>query len=71
MGTDVLRNVVRNMRERLKAKGAEFLFSTRLEPLLTEDGSVKGVKLRDGTEIPASAVILAIGHSARARAPAP
>lgn len=65
IGTDVLRNVVRNMRERLRAKGAEFLFSTRLESLLIKEGSVKGVKLRGGTEIPASAVILAIGHSAR------
>lgn len=65
VGTDVLRGVVKNLRERLKQKGADFLFSTRMESLLIKDGQVQGIRLSDGREIHASAVILAIGHSAR------
>jgi uncharacterized FAD-dependent dehydrogenase len=65
VGTDVLRDVVKCIREKLKKKGATFQFSTRMESLLIKNGSVYGVKLSDGTEIDTGAVILAIGHSAR------
>ena len=65
IGTDVLRNVVKCMREKLKEKGATFLFSTRMDSLIVENGSVQGVNLSDGTEILTTAVILAIGHSSR------
>lgn len=65
VGTDVLRDVVKRIREKLKEKGATFLFSTRMESLLIKNRSVYGVKLSDGTEINTDAVILAIGHSSR------
>ncbi len=65
VGTDILRNVVKTLREKLKQKGATFLFSTRMESLLIRNNQVKGIRLSDGRELYSSAVILAIGHSAR------
>ncbi len=65
VGTDVLRQVIKSMREKLRERGAQFLFSTRMESLLIKNGTVQGVRLSDGTEILTSAVILAIGHSSR------
>ncbi len=65
IGTDILRDVVRNMREYLKSRGCTFYFSTRMENLELRDGRVHGVTLADGTVIESQAVVLAIGHSAR------
>lgn len=65
IGTDVLTNVVKNMRERIKAWGGEVCFESRVDALLTKKGHVNGVVLSNGREIPAETVVLAIGHSAR------
>lgn len=65
IGTDILKNVIKNMRERLISRGARFLFSTGMESLVIDDGRIKGASLSDGTVIDTEAVVLAIGHSAR------
>ncbi len=69
IGTDRLRGVIRNLREKILASGGEILFSTCMEELLTKDGCVTGVRARtsDGEilHLPADVVILAPGHSAR------
>lgn len=65
IGTDILRDVVRNMREYLKGKGCTFHFSTRMDALEVKEGALRGVRLADGTVIASEAVVLAIGHSAR------
>lgn len=67
MGTDVLSQVVKNMRQDILSHGGQVLFETALEGLeLTPDGgSIAAVRVSGGGRIPCSQVVLAIGHSAR------
>ena len=65
IGTDKLRGVVKNLRERIIALGGEFKFDARLDDIRIENGKAEAVILESGEEISAGKVILAIGHSAR------
>jgi len=68
IGTDLLRGVVKAMREEIFSLGGEVLFETRLTSLLIEKGALRGVTvLHDGleTQIDTDTLILATGHSAR------
>ena len=68
IGTDVLINIVRNIREDIISSGGEVRFGTRFERLIIENGRVVGIEVSDKTgrhTIECNDVILAIGHSAR------
>lgn len=68
IGTDVLRTVVRNMRQEIIALGGEIHFKSRAEQLVCEQGRLRGVVyVQDGVkkELPCRHLCLAIGHSAR------
>lgn len=66
IGTDRLRSVITVLREKITALGGEIRFGTCADALLEENGRVTGVRIRGtGEVIPAEAVILAPGHSAR------
>ena len=69
IGSNRLPKVVTALRERLEAVGQRFRFGARVAGLLTalegEKRRVTGVRLADGSEIGADAVVLATGHSAR------
>ena len=68
IGTDILIDVVQNIRKEILALGGEVRFETRLDGIETRDGAVCGaIVTQDGrTEtLPCSQLILAIGHSAR------
>ena len=70
VGTDVLKTVVVTMREKIIAMGGSFRFHAQLTDILTEDGALTALRLKDtksGEEetLPVSALILAPGHSAR------
>lgn len=66
VGTDRLRAVLVYLRRELERLGTTFRFDARVDDLLLDpDGGVRGVRLHDGAELAAGAVILAIGHSAR------
>lgn len=74
IGTDKLRGIVRNLREKIIALGGEVRFCTKLQSLDIDDHKrLKGINViqrdEDGTEtgacIDADCLILAIGHSAR------
>ena len=65
VGTDVLLNVVQNIRRRIIALGGEVRFGAQVTGLRQERGSLTGVVLRDGTVIECTQAVLAIGHSAR------
>ncbi len=68
IGTDVLINVVRNIRTDIIAHGGEVRFGTRFERLITEKNTVAGIEVADKNgryTIECDDVILAIGHSAR------
>lgn len=65
IGTDILKGVVKNIREEIINLGGEIRFSTKVDELILTDGKVKGVKLSDGSSITSDVVVLAIGHSSR------
>jgi uncharacterized FAD-dependent dehydrogenase len=65
VGTDHLRKVVRNIRETIVAAGGEMRFEARVSSLRVEDGRVTGARFNGIDDVPAGAVILAVGHSAR------
>jgi uncharacterized FAD-dependent dehydrogenase len=64
LGSNRLPAVVKALRRGIEAHGGELRFSCRLEDLDLADGRVRGVATSSGY-IPASVVLLAIGHSAR------
>ncbi len=68
IGTDILRQVVRTIRQELISLGCEVRFGHRLDGLTVRGGALAGVRV-EGPEGPyqlaADALILAPGHSAR------
>lgn len=64
IGTDNLRLVVKNIRERIISLGGEVRFNKKLTGIGISGGKVRSVFI-DGEETEAEAVILALGHSAR------
>lgn len=64
IGTDVLRTVVENAEIAIRNAGGEVHYRTKMTGVKRANGSVTAVVTNRG-EIPASAVILAPGHSAR------
>ena len=65
LGTDVLMNIVSNMRKFIIEHGGEFRFNSCFKKFDIGNGYVKGIYLTDGKYIPSDVVVLAIGHSAR------
>jgi len=65
VGTDVLRGVVKQIRERIEAAGGEVRFRSAVTDLRIDRGAVSGVIVNGQDTIPTSAVVLAVGHSAR------
>src|SRR5262249_51680822 len=64
LGSNRLPAVVKAIRRRVEAFGGEVRFSCRVEDLDIAEGSLRGLCTSSGY-VPASVVILAIGHSAR------
>ena len=65
VGTDVLLNVVQNIRQRILSLGGEVRFNTQVTGLCVEENRITGVKTGTGEIIPCDYLVLAIGHSAR------
>lgn len=72
VGTDVLKIVVKNLREKIIQLGGEFHFNTLIKDIIILNGEVKGIKIQNvksKIEIEETVlfnhVILAIGHSSR------
>ncbi len=65
VGTDVLLNVVQNLRKRILSLGGEVRFQTCVTDFMQENGAVTAVVTDSGEIVPCSDVVLAIGHSAR------
>ena len=64
IGTDVLLEVVQNLRKKVIELGGEVRFNTQVTGLCVEDGQIVGVNTEQGI-VETDRVILAIGHSAR------
>jgi uncharacterized FAD-dependent dehydrogenase len=65
IGSNLLPNVVKSIRESVRQAGGEVHFRTKVTDLIIENGAICGVTTTDGREFRAAAVILATGHSAR------
>ena len=68
IGTDILINVVQSIRREIISLGGEVRFNSKLTGLVTENNTLRGVKVEsaDGEyELACSELILAVGHSAR------
>lgn len=64
VGTDILNDVVKNIREKIKSLGGEVHFNSRFEGVNIKDGKVKSI-IVNGTEVPCESLIVSIGHSSR------
>lgn len=70
IGTDILQQVIINMREELIRLGADIRFNTLLSDINIENGKVKSIILEDlnkntREEVYTNNLILALGHSSR------
>lgn len=65
IGTDILIEVVRNMRKSIEKMGGTFLYDTCLTNIVIENNKVTAIELNNKDKIECEALILAIGHSAR------
>ncbi|MEE9391248.1 MAG: FAD-dependent oxidoreductase [Planctomycetota bacterium] len=64
LGSDRVRAVVGRLRREVEELGGEFLYDTRVDRILRRNGQVERLETSVG-DVPAQAVILAPGHSAR------
>ncbi len=64
IGTDRLRDVVKNLRSEVIRLGGEVRFGQTLEGITYQSGRLQSISV-GGTELPAQVLVLAIGHSAR------
>lgn len=64
VGTDMLRSVIKSIREEIISLGGEIRFNTRLDGLVIKNGWLCALQTSAG-EIAADSLILAPGHSAR------
>lgn len=64
IGTDVLRSVVKNIRNEIIMLGGQVYFNTCLEDIIIHSGKVVGI-IASGKEIKTENLFLCIGHSAR------
>lgn len=65
IGTDKLRDVVINMRNKIISLGGEFRYNSCLTDININDGKVVSVVVNDKDVISCDVLVLAIGHSAR------
>lgn len=64
VGTDILIDVVKNIRNEIINLGGEVHFESKVEDLIIEDDELKGL-IVNGKPFYTNAAILAVGHSAR------
>ena len=64
IGTDILINVVKNIRREIIKLGGEVRFLAKLDGITAKDGKLTGISV-NGEKIPCENLILATGHSAR------
>lgn len=65
IGTDILCDIVRNMRMEIESLGGKVRFESQVTDFIIEHGAIKGVMVNDTETIKTDVVVLAIGHSAR------
>ena len=65
IGTDILAEVVKNVRREIIAYGGEVHFSSCVTDIGIAEGAVKEITVGGGVKVPCEILVLACGHSAR------
>lgn len=65
VGTDVLREVVKNIRQTIIELGGEFRFESQVTNIIIENNCITAVEINGTSVLKTTLCILAIGHSAR------
>ena len=65
IGTDILRKVIINMRNKIISMGGEFMYSSKLTNINVSNNRVQSIVINNSKTINCSILVLAIGHSAR------
>ena len=65
IGTDILRTVIKNIRNKIISMGGEFHYHTCLTNIIVENNSIKAIEINNQKILECHNLILAIGHSAR------
>lgn len=65
IGTDILRDVVKNIRYEIERLGGTYLFETKLTNIKVEDGKLTAIELNHERWLDTQVCVLALGHSAR------
>lgn len=65
IGTDKLKDVVKEIRNKIISLGGEVCFDSKVTDLEIVDGKITGVVVNDSQKLEAESVVLSIGHSAR------
>jgi hypothetical protein len=65
IGTDKLRIVVKNIRQRILSLGGEIEFEAKVTDVDSKDGQLAGIVVNDNRYISCNVALLGIGHSAR------
>lgn len=65
IGTDILRTVVKNIREKIKSLGGEIFFDSQVTDIIIKDNHICGVEVNGKDIFDCENIFLGIGHSAR------
>ena len=65
IGTDILRKVIINIRNKIISMGGEFRYNSCVTDFIINDNKISGVIVNDSYKLKSNVVVLAIGHSAR------
>ena len=65
VGTDILKDVVKNIRNEIIRLGGEVRFDAKVTDICRVDEEIESITINDSEKLETNIVILAIGHSAR------
>lgn len=65
IGTDILTQVIRNMREEIKALGGQICFNSCMTDLLIKNNELTAIQINNTEWYETNICVLALGHSAR------
>jgi uncharacterized FAD-dependent dehydrogenase len=65
IGTDLLRNIIINLRNKIIEMGGEFHYNTKLTNIRIKDNKIEAIELNNDKWLKTDILVLTIGHSAR------
>ena len=65
IGTDILRKVIVNIRNKIVSMGGKFYYLSKLTDIVVSNNKLKAIEINHLKIIPCDVLVLALGHSAR------